>query len=199
MFIKRDFSHHEMAYIVGIGGVRATGKSTLARHLGLLLRADIVSSGRTREMLRAQYDPQESPKLFASVTNASSLDEAVEYLRVQAEIVKPSLQAAIRQCKDREASLMLEGAHIYPGTYKEELNLEVLLAAPPELLGYRMHKDKRRRISDKVLSLNIELQNYLKREAEKYNVPIIDTASLPKALIEIVKLLPPEELVTYFE
>ncbi len=189
-----------MAYIIGIGGVRASGKSTLARNLGLILRADIVSSGRTREMLRAQYKPKELPELFSSVTNASSLQESIHFLSTQAVLMKPSLQAAIRQCRERKANLILEGTHIYPGLLKKDLDLEVLLVAPTEKIEYRMHKDKKRRISKRTLQRNIELQKYLKNEAKKYKIPIIDTTSLPKALIKIVKLLSIEKLpTTYFE
>lgn len=190
----------EMAYIIGMGGVRAAGKSTLARNLGLMLRADIISSGRTREMIRAQYSREEVPELFESVTNASSLDESLLYLTIQAETMKPSLQAAMNQCREREATLIIEGTHVYPSLLGQDLDLEVLLVAPKEKLEYRIHKDKRRRISDEALRRSIELQEHLKSEAEKYGVPIIDTTSLPKAFIEIVKLLPAEKLpTTYFE
>lgn len=189
-----------MAYIIGIGGVRAAGKSTLARNLGLILRADIISSGRTREMIRAQHNPKELPELFASVTDAFSPDESVRYLSAQAKIMKPSLQAAVRQCREREASLILEGTHIYPGLYEKDFDLEVVLATSKEKLEYRMHKDKKRRNSEKALKRSVELQEYLKNEAEKYKIPVIDTTSIPKALIEIVKLLPLNKLpLTYFE
>jgi 2-phosphoglycerate kinase len=189
-----------MAYIVGIGGVRAAGKSTLARNLGQILRADIISSGRTREMLRAQYERGKLPELFESVTNAPSVAESVRYLTVQSETMRPSLLAAIRQCRGREANLIIEGTHVYPGLFGKELDLEVLLVAPGEKLSYRIHKDKKRRISKKAILRSAELQDYLKREALKHRVAVIDTTSLPRALIEIVKLLPPEKLpLTYFE
>ena len=200
MIYKDTFLRIKIAYIIGICGVRATGKSTIARNLGLIIRADILSSGRVREMVRAQYKHQELSGLFESVTNASSLDVAMRYLLVQAEVIKPSILAVMKQCREREANLIIEGTHIYPNLYKKELDLEVLLVAPREKLAYRMHKDKKRRFSEKILKLNSELQEHLKKKAEKYNIPIIDTTSIPSALIEIVKLLPSEKLLkTYFE
>lgn len=190
-----------MSYIIGLGGVRATGKSTLARNLSLILRADIISVGRTREMIRAQRKKEELPEFFASVTDASSLEESVHRLKIQSETIKPSVQAAIRQCREREANLIVEGTHVYPGLYKkEDLDLEIFLVAPKEKIEYRIHKDKKRKISKNTLRRNSELQGYLKGEAKKHHVPIVDTTSLPKALIEIVKLLPKgKEPKTFFE
>ncbi len=192
-----------MAYIIGIGGMRATAKSTIARSLGVLLRADIESAGRIREIIRVQYKRDEAPELFESVTNTDSLETAAHYLYRQAEIIKPYLQGVIKQCRERESSFIIEGAHIYPGLYGEDLDLEVLLIAPEEIVKRRMHKDKIRRISETTLQRNIELQNHLKKEAEKYKVPIIDSTHIPRASIEIVGLLlklPPDKLPkTYFE
>jgi 2-phosphoglycerate kinase len=189
-----------MSYIIGLGGVRATGKSTLARNLSLILRADIISVGRTREMIRAQRRREELPEFFASVTDASSLEESVHRLKIQSETIKPSVQAAIRQCREREANLIVEGTHVYPGLYKKDFDIEIFLVAPKEKIEYRVHKDKKRKISKNTLRRNLELQGYLKNEAKKHRVPIIDTTSLPKALIEVVKLLPQgKEPKTFFE
>jgi len=189
-----------MSYIIGIGGVRGAGKSTIARALGTIIRADIISSGRTREMIRAQYDRDKLPELFQSVNSALSIEESEQRLIIQSTIMKPSLQVAITQCVKREANLIIEGTHIYPGLLDENFNLFVLLIASKKKLVYRVHKDKNREMSKEAVDRNFQLQKLLIKKAKKNRIPIIDTDSIPGAVIEIVKLFPTKNLpITYFE
>ena len=190
-----------MAYVVGIGGVRAAGKSTLARQLSLILRADIISTGRTREMIRAyeRAKGHEFPELFESVTNTSSVEEAVRCLYLQAKAIKPPIIAAIAQCKEREANLIVEGTHILPGLYAD-FDLIVTLVAPKEKLEHRIHKDKKRRASETAIQRSLELQEHLVTEAKKHGTPVIDTTSIPRAVIEVMQMLPKNKAPeTYFE
>ncbi len=187
-----------MSYTIGIGGVRASGKSTIARALGYLLRADIISTGRTREMIRALYTPETHPGLFKSVTSLDPSD-ACKYLSEQSEFLKPSIDSAIRQCKEREANLVVEGSHVYPGIYaSENFDLQVFLVAPAQKIVYRMHKDKIRNTSNIAVSTNLALQEYLKREAEIHRIHIIDTQDIPDASLRIMKLIPEGRIKTYF-
>ncbi len=188
-----------MAYTIGICGVRGAGKSTIARNLGLIIRADIISSGRTRDIIRAQYTLQASQELFQSVTNANSIIDALHILSVQAEILKHSLLAVIEHCSKRDANLILEGTHILPDMFINELDLNILLTAPKKVLARRIYKDKNRNVSENMIKLNFELQEQLIDQAKKNNISIIDTTSIPSAIIEIIKLLPSKAIYTNFE
>ena len=173
-----------MSYIVGIVGVRATGKSTIARQLGLVIRADTLSSGRVREIIRAQYKAEPDNILFKSVTSAASGQEAIDALAQQSEILKPSFEAVIAQCRDRNANLIIEGSHVLPGIILIA-DLQVVLMVPRDKIAARLHKDKIRRITADAIERIMELQKWLVEEAERRGVPVIDTSSIPAALISL--------------
>ena len=137
-----------MAYIVGICGVRGAGKSTLARSLGVTLKADVVSTGRTRDMVRVHHEREQFPDLFESITNADSLEKARQYLTAQSALLKPYIQAVVDRCRGSNAHLIVEGTHVQPGFYNMEsdfgttadeanFDLQVLLVASEERLRHR--------------------------------------------------------------
>lgn len=182
-----------MSLIIGLGGVRAVGKSTLARKIGDGIRADVMSIGRIRDIIRQHFNQETQPEFFESITRAASLQDSIRILQLQSRILEPYLRGIIKDCRERQASLILEGTHLIPGLYKD-LDLEVLLVCPLERLNYRIYKDKIRKLSPTVGSLNFQLQEYLRTLAQQTKTPIIDTNSLPAAFIQIIQLFPKDKL-----
>ena len=178
------------SYIIGIGGMRAVGKSTVARNLSVLLRGDVISCGYLREIARHD-DSSNNQELFKSVARCSHLEESKKNLLVQSETLLPLIEASIGRYRDRKATLIVEGAHLLPDLCKEKFDLLVIFVAPQEKTERRMYKDKDRKVSPEMLARNSELQEYLISEAKKNEIPIIDTTSIPEASIQLIKLLSP--------
>lgn len=177
-----------MSYIIGLGGVRAVGKSTIARKIGDVIRGDVISIGRIRDIVR-YFDQKKNPVLYESVTDAPTTEQGITFLHAQVELIRPCLLDIIHACREREANLILEGTHIYPGAYTADLDVEILLVSSKERLDYRIHKDKKRRVSENVLERNFQIQESLKGEAMAKHTPIVDTTSIPSALIEVMGIL----------
>jgi len=180
-----------VAYVVVIGGVRSTGKSAVARVLGTVLQADVLSSGRVREIIRAQHTLAERPDLFESISGAPSCAPAVKFLRAQAAIMQPSFQAAIQQPLPRKAKYILEDVHFYPGFLQHlSVALHVILVSSPETLQTRIRSDEVGSGRSVNVERVIELQEYFKQEAQRLSIPIIDSTELIWALVDVLKRLP---------
>gem|GEM_PF-2875847 len=197
-----------MSYVIGIGGVRATGKTTLSRSLSGILVTEPVSLGRFRAFLRGIYQEygintiETLPEFYQSITRTTNVDEAAKYLKLQAQHLIPGIDRMVRHCRERKSNLVVEGTHVYPGIYPEGMfDLQVLLVAPSETIERRLYKNKLRvKESDNesmLLQRNIELQEYLLQEAVKNNIHIINSESVEGALVKTVKLMPVSEVVVY--
>ena len=96
----------------------------------------------------------------------------------------------IYSCKEREASLVIEGSHVSPGMYTHCSDVEVLLEASPHIIERRLAKDKDRKMPENGLQRILELQEHLIGVATEKMVPVIDTESIPGAYTQIIQLIP---------
>lgn len=178
-----------MSFVVAIGGVRSVGKSTVAKGLGLLLQADIISTGRLRKMLQVQCKGKVRQELGKSISDAQTVTKAIKRLHTQAQILRSSLVAATNQNLPRKARFILEGQHFYPGFFDDwTVNLHVILTSPRKILRERIRTDER----DSEQSVNVDrvfqLQDYYVEEAEKRGLPVIDSTVPLRALGKIMGL-----------
>jgi len=184
-----------MSFIVVIGGARGAGKSALARLLSSTLRADILHLGRVRSLLKGAANHDEV--LDVSVNAAPDLSRSMKALRDQARLIRPMVKNVINDCRERKASLIVEGAHCLPGLYSLA-DLHVILKVSPETLGARYGKDKIRgsgpasKSSEREIARNIQIQYAILEKASKYSdrVKVINADYLPAAFCDIIRLLP---------
>ena len=186
-----------MSFLIAIGGARGSGKSTIARHLGTTLRADIIHLGRIRSVLRSV--PGHDPVLDLSVNKQEKLGGSMEILERQAELLRKAVDRVISECEERRAALVIEGTHCLPGLYSVA-DVHVILEVSNATLRARYGKDKWRggtadsqsQSLTKAITRNYQLQGCLLELAVKHErgVTIIDAESLPGAFADIIRLLP---------
>ena|SRR3989338_909517 len=102
----------------------------------------------------------------------------------------PPIRDMIYSCKEREASLVIEGSHVSPGMYTHCSDVEVLLEASPHIIERRLAKDKDRKMPENGLQRILEPQDHLIEVATEKRVPVIDTESIPGAYTRIIQLIP---------
>lgn len=179
-----------MSYIVGIEGLRGVGKSTIARQVAERIKADVLSLGRVRDLVR-YADQGRTPELYERVTGTGTTEEALAILQAQAKAMYPYVKHIIDICRKRKINLVIEGAHVYPGLYSEDLDVECFFVAPEKDLERRIRgDDKDRKISEDVLRRNFETQEALRAIALEHNIAVIDTLSLSVAVSDVHHMLP---------
>lgn len=184
-----------MSFVIAIGGARGAGKSALARLLSSTLRADVLHLGRVRSLLRGVADRDRV--LDLSVNEAPNLSKSMKALRAQARLLRPMVKKAVRECRERKASLIVEGAHCLPGFYPF-VDIHVVLNVSPETLKARYGKDKIRgrgpssNSVEREIARNILIQYAIIERALKFpnEVRILDANYLPAAFCDIIRLLP---------
>lgn len=187
-----------MAYVIAIGGTRGVAKSTLARKFAEVLRADNLSVGRARDLLRPLVDRKENQEFFRSVTSSKSKRAAIETLKAQARLLREPIQAVIDKCVRRNASLIIEGSHILPG-FLDKVDTTVFLHAPEAVVVRRLRKDKERPISNNNVKRVLQIQKWLVEEAGVNPAMLVDSVSIPAAFVLISRLLSTDKLpVTEF-
>jgi 2-phosphoglycerate kinase len=161
--------------VILIGGTAGAGKTTLARRLCQALNIDHrISTGFIREILCDQTDEAVHPALFIHTFQAT---DPVATLVEQAQLVYRSVSVCVQRARREGTSLIMEGNHLIPNLYHGiDCELYLILAAPhsaahrQRLLGKTHAK---RALSEADIERARVIDEYLRREAARYNIPYV--------------------------
>lgn len=158
-----------------VGGAPGAGKSTLAARLSDRLVVDHrIGTGFIRAVVQSETDVDKDPGLFSMTFEAS---DPVDHMETQARRLQAAVMACIERARRDGTSLVVEGSHLIPSLYcQAPVDLFLVLGAPPpedhlsRLMG-PTHAN--RRISEPDLSKIRELDDYYRREAARWSVPVM--------------------------
>jgi len=176
--------------LIGIQGVNATGKSTLAHFLsGDFIEYDTVATDNlvainrmeNPEDPRIKYSSYTSWKRFGEATRENLWKGFTEYR----DSNKKYLDCILRRARDQRVGMIIEGVHVDPELfykYKKDLSVNLFLL---DISKEAIHKDRIRQKCSYRPELLKDLDNFfphiralqelLLEEARKYDMKIIET------------------------
>lgn len=195
----------EKPIIILIGGATGVGKSTLATEVAHRLGITRLSStDAVRQVMRAFFSPELMPAIHYSSFEVGQVVKAVRTRRSdpdiagfvdQVEKVSVGINAIIERAVREGTRMIVEGAHLVPGFLDEEawtraIVIQIVLVVEDEdshqghffvrdqeTDGYRALK----KYVDHLPQIR-RVQDFLKSEAQKAGVPIIDNQSIDDAV-----------------
>jgi 2-phosphoglycerate kinase len=208
-----EFQNSETPLILLIGGTVATGKSTIATEIAHLL--DIVriqSTDMLREVMRMMIPDRLLPVLHTSSFDAwkklplqdrqdSGPDQLVaEGYRSQADLLRVPCEAALQRAIEERVPIIMEGVHVHPDLLKsmrqepEVITVYVMLAVLKSKKiksrlrgrGANVPRRKPEKYLDNLDSI-WHLQSYLLSEADRCDVPIINSGDREAAILQITQ------------
>ena len=171
--IEAGLRHRKPVFLVG--GAPGAGKSTLAGRLSDRLVVDHrIGTGFIRAVVQSETTVDRDPDLFSMTFQAP---DPVAHLEAQATRLRGAVMACIERARRDGTSLVVEGSHLIPSLYRQApVDLFLVLGAPPpsdhlsRLMG-PTHAN--RRISEPDLSKIRQLDAYYRREASRWDVPLV--------------------------
>jgi 2-phosphoglycerate kinase len=196
--------------VILIGGATGVGKSTIATQLATRLGiVRVVATDAIREVMRALFSESLMPTLHTSsfeageaLREAPPRDRAIAGFREQAATVAVGVEALLERAAVEGTGIILEGAHVVPGSLDLAARADRLLAVPvivtveDESL-HRSHfparwADRGGRPPQRYLEGFEDIrriQRFLKSQALSNGVPIIANDNLDHAIAQIIELV----------
>ncbi|MFH1780038.1 MAG: hypothetical protein ABH803_02750 [Candidatus Micrarchaeota archaeon] len=195
------------AIVPVIGGLPCTGKTTIARELGVRLGFGTIISGDTvRESLRELVSEAEHPEFFTSVYdswkffgNEPTKENVIAGYRKQAEIISRVMQKIMWRAaiKDGE-NMAIEYLHFLPELIDKEIlehpSIIPIVLAVPDVELHKTNVRKRtyfhmkggwQRLLDNLPQYRI-MHDYQTAQAKKYGIPVIEYLGNTDEVIEQV-------------
>lgn len=193
--------------LVLIGGGTGSGKSTIATRLGSRLGISrVVATDAVREVMRGSFPESILPVLHLSSFEAHAAvraplpedhDPVLSGFREQVEVVASGVRRLIDRALREVTDLIVEGVHLVPGIFSQDLPrwtktaavTELVLAVPDSEL-HRAHfltrlERSQSRLPHRYLE-NFEgirrIQRYILLEADAHHVPTIEIEDIDEAL-----------------
>lgn len=202
--------------VIVVGGATGVGKSTLATQLAARLGITrVIPTDAIREIMRSMFTEEFMPTLHTPSFDAERLvrhplpksaDPVIIGFREQCMAVGVAVQALIRRAVVEGTDLILEGAHLVPGSiqpgdFPEAAVVHFMVTADDEEL-HRAHflmraHESRGRPADRYFEFfdNIrDIQRYLKLLAHEHEVPVIPSYDLDATLAAIIELVAAEAM-----
>ncbi|MFH1210456.1 MAG: AAA family ATPase [archaeon] len=201
-----------MRRIVLIGGSPTAGKSYTARKLAEQLKLPWISTDTIREQMRQLVRKEDYPSLFAF--NEATPKNAVEYLtrNTAGEIVKHQNEESVEVWEGVKAiiekdyvweSFIVEGVAVLPKLasklVKKDKRVKVVFLIDEDIKRVRKTIftrglwDDANKYPDSVKEKEVEwiiaFNDYIKREAKKYNLPVVSVGRRDDYLKDVKKLV----------
>ncbi len=201
-----------MRRIVLIGGSPTAGKSYTARRLAEQLKLPWISTDTIREQMRQLVRKEDYPKLFAF--NEATPKLAVEYLshNTAEDIVKHQNEESVEVWKGVKAiiekdyvwgSFIVEGVAVLPKfvskLVKKDKRVKAVFLIDEDIRRVRKTIftrglwDDADKYPDSVKEKEVEwvvaFNDYIKREAKKYNLPVVSVGNRDDYLKEVRNII----------
>ena len=170
-------------WIILIGGVTGTGKSTISRLLCHKLHIDHrLGSGWVREILRAVCNKERYAALFDYSFTSSTLGVApYDNLYEQSLVMKPSIEACIERARREGSSLIVEGVNLVPGVIDHHMaDFYFVLKASDSLEEHKSmlfgETHDRRKLSEKDIENIREMEQRWLAGCREEGVPTVEFA-----------------------
>lgn len=202
----------EKPIIILIGGATGVGKSTLATEVAHRLGITRLSStDAIRQVMRAFFSPELMPAIHYSSFEVGKVVKAVRLKGADSDIagfidqvekVSVGVNAIIDRAVKEGTRMIVEGAHLVPGfldsgQWTRALVIQIVLVVEDED-HHRGHFYVRDQETDGFRALNKyidhmdqirRVQEFLKGEAQKVGVPIIDNQSIDDAVRTVMGIV----------
>lgn len=200
----------DVPLVILIGGATGVGKSTLATQLAARLGiVRVVATDAIREVMRALFSRSLMPTLHASSFEAGSVlrepparDAAIVGFREQVATVAVGITALLDRAAAEGTSIIIEGAHVVPGSLDLAARAERLLAVPLIVTVededlHRSHFPARwadhggrppQRYLDGFEDIR-RIQRFVKSQALSHGVPIIPNYNFDHAIAATIELV----------
>ncbi len=191
-------------------GASATGKSILAMNLIQTLAASrIISTDSIRQILRSQTTEREQPELFCHTFQAhkygqlgpDSLPVSVRGYLAQISLIKPSVLESVQRILDEGVSAIIEGVHLIPDSVRSLRSgiIEVVIH-PDRDTHFSMFVNKSKgsglktvssdeNLRSKEFDMTREIQDYLLKRAQKFEIPIVQLENYLDAENQINRII----------
>lgn len=195
--------------IVLVGGATGVGKSTVAttvaNRLGIVR---IVSTDAVREVMRGIFTPEMMPSLHTSSFDVSRLvadpgapDPVIAGFRQQVQAVSVGVSQLLRRAVLEGTDLIVEGAHLVPGTVQLPSREEAIVASAIITVDdeqvHRSHfvaraHESRARGDDRYLRHLDDIrtiQEYLRMLGREHGVPVVGSYGLDATVSRVMELV----------
>ncbi len=195
--------------VIYVGGASGTGKSTLALELAPLLRIyRVISTDTIRQMMRMVFSPKILPALHSSSFEVAPpygqeplhedrplsphdpeyVQRLIATFEEQSTRVGVGVRAVVERALAENASLVVEGVHIYPPLVPfsdlEGAVYQVSMAlATPDLEVHRARFVSRARLGGRRAERYVEnfesirtVHDFVLQQAEAHDTPLLDTS-----------------------
>jgi 2-phosphoglycerate kinase len=200
----------DLPILVLVGGATGTGKSTVATEVAHRLGITrVTSTDFIRQTMRALFSPEFMPSVHYSSFEAGEAlpapeKEAGDALLLgfmdQARQVLVGVQASVDRALEEGWSMVLEGIHLVPGMMRPiegALVVQVVIAIDDENV-HEQHFWIRDAVTfgirplDKYLERLADIrhiQDFIREEAERSGVPVIQNGSIEQAIRAVIELV----------
>lgn len=197
-----------LGIVILIGGVTGIGKSTVAKEVSYRLGfTSSIGTDSIRQVMRKTISEELTPELHESsylaykhIDTHPMISDVIMGFERQCRLVSVGINGIIERSKEEGVNMLIEGIHIIPGYFKQDmavfpfiLHLEELEAHIERI--YSRSRGTRRPAENYLDHLDniITIQKYIKRQAKEYDVPIIENTDFEQSVSTIIK-----HIIDYF-
>jgi 2-phosphoglycerate kinase len=188
-----DLRDLDLPLVILVGGATGTGKSTVATEIAYRLGITrVTSTDFIRQTMRAFFTPEAMPAIHHSSFEGEPL---IETFVEQSQTVLVGVRASIERALHEGWSIVLEGVHLVPGLLPLELGDAVVgscILHIDDETAHAQHFFTRDRPVAKYLDRFAEIrrvQDYLVRQAEQTNTPVIENENAELATRAVAELV----------
>lgn len=172
--------------IILIGGTAGTGKTSFARNICTYFNIDHrLGTGFIREIVKSQMN---HPDLQSFTFDA---DDPIMNLTSQSQSLYSAVKACIKRAKLEGTSLVIEGPHLIPALYHNDMvDIFIILAAPEKEEHFKRITGPThllRNITEKDFTNARLIDEFLQSESNKYNVPYLVATKNSDTLITFIQ------------
>lgn len=165
--------------VILIGGASGVGKSTLAKRLSEEYEiTHRLGTGFIREITKVTATPEIKTALDRFTFEVEENLPPHAILRQQAQVLFTPIKACIDRAIREGTPLIIEGNHLIPELYQKLPNvIFIVLHCDNPDTHFKMINSEthfKREVTPANFKINIEIQDWLKKEASTYNVPLVE-------------------------
>ena len=207
--VWRKYQEPEKPVLILLGGTTGAGKTSVALEVALRLGIGrVLSSDSIRQIMRMMLAPDLMPAIHGSSFDAhtrvdaaaASANPVVEGFIAQSSVVGLGVRAMLDRAIEENTSLVLDGVALVPGlidleAYADVAHVMFMVMVRLDEEAFRQHfssRAKHGRRGDpgryvQNLDAILQIQEHFLELAERFEVPIIDNASIEESVRHVIR------------